>query len=219
MVLHQIYEPEEADNLVKGSYLGSATGREPVPGESTGLWGQKCADGRKSARVFSLYNNNILTSIAVWSTLRLRGLLSVCILFNIGTSKSGGCGCMKWSIGDKKMVSIISRPGKEKKTKVTSPHHGLSEKWRDFYLKKYAECCGYSLGSRLLPQILAPQLEQLKRDAGTQKKLCGHRPLLTCSHSDGLQAKCIFSRTAIVSTHVTHHWQDGILVIRALQTF
>lgn len=122
---------------------------------------------------------------------------------------------MTWSIGDKKMVSIISRPGKEKDNgDLTSPWPLKSGEI--FTWKKYAECCGYSLGSRLLPQILAPQLDQLKRDAGTQKKLCGHRPLLTCSHSDGLQAKCIFSTTAKVSTHVTHHWKDGILVIWAL---
>lgn len=123
---------------------------------------------------------------------------------------------MTWSIGDKKMVSIISRPGKEKRQ--WRPHLTVAslKSGEIFTWKKYAECCGYSLGSRLLPQILAPQLDQLKRDAGTQKKLCGHRPLLTCSHSDGLQAKCIFSTTAKVSTHVTHHWKDGILVIWAL---
>lgn len=99
---------------------------------------------------------------------------------------------------------------------ATSPHRGLSEKWRDFYLKKMRWVLWLFSGQPPAAKILAPQLDQLKRDAGTQKKLCGHRPLLTCSHSDGLQAKCIFSTTAKVSTHVTHHWKDGILVIWAL---
>lgn len=73
---------------------------------------------------------------------------------------------MTWSIKDKKMVSIIARPGKEKRQRW--PHLTMaSQKSGEIFLleKNYAECHVYGLGSRLLPQILAPQWEQLKRDA------------------------------------------------------
>lgn len=69
-------------------------------------------------------------------------------------------------MGDKDTVNIMAGAGKKQKSDgdfISS----FSEKLRDFQLARSS--CTKKADGRLLPQTLAPQREQLKKDAGAQK--------------------------------------------------
>lgn len=70
------------------------------------------------------------------------------------------------SYGDKNMVNFIANTRKKKKSHVDVTSI-FSEKLRDFQLARSS--CTKKADGRLLPQTLAPQREQLKKDAGAQK--------------------------------------------------
>lgn len=104
----------------------------------------------------TLHVNLVSMTTTSWSTPPLGGLLSICVLFDIRASEHGGCGCIGWSIGDKKMnVSVIVKARKKKKSDVDVT---------SVFLKRKKERTLH-----LFFQRIAPHLEQLKK-AGAQKK-------------------------------------------------
>ena len=83
-----------------------------------------------------LYDNNILTTTAVWPRLLLCGLPYLCFLFDIGTANQGGCGCMTWSIGNKNKVNVITLARTKKKRGNSS---GILKSWEILIFKCFKQ--------------------------------------------------------------------------------